>query len=102
MESSTLLSLENLCVWYTAAHPVLSHFSIDLRANEIVGLIGRNGSGKTTFIKTVAGLLQSYQNTAPRLLPRSIARVFLRQAKKRQHLSLCIEVLSLFVPLCLK
>ena len=60
MNSKTLLSLDNLSVWYTADHPVLSDFSLDLGANEVVGLIGLNGAGKTTFIKTVAGLLPGY------------------------------------------
>ena len=60
MDSKALLSLNNLSVWYTAGHPVLSDFSLDLGANEVVGLIGLNGAGKTTFIKTAAGLLQGY------------------------------------------
>ena len=60
MSSTTLLSLGNLSVWYTANHPVLSDFSLDLGTNEVVGLIGLNGAGKTTFIKTVAGLLPGY------------------------------------------
>ena len=61
MDSKALLSLNNLSVWYTAGHPVLSDFSLDLRVNEVVGLIGLNGAGKTTFIKTVAGLLPGYR-----------------------------------------
>lgn len=61
MDSSKLLSLKNLSVWYAADHPVLSNFSMDLGTNEVVGLIGLNGAGKTTFIKTVAGLLQGYR-----------------------------------------
>ena len=61
MSSTTLLSLGNLSVWYTANHPVLSDFSLDLGTNEVVGLIGLNGAGKTTFIKTVAGLLPNYR-----------------------------------------
>ena len=60
MGSKALLSLNNLSVWYTAGHPVLSDFSLNLGANEVVGLIGLNGAGKTTFIKTVAGLLPGY------------------------------------------
>lgn len=61
MSSTTLLSLGNLSVWYTADHPILSDFSLDLETNEVVGLIGLNGAGKTTFIKTVAGLLPGYR-----------------------------------------
>ena len=61
MDSSKPLSLKNLSVWYAADHPVLSDFSLDLGTNEVVGLIGLNGAGKTTFIKTVAGLLPGYR-----------------------------------------
>ncbi len=57
MDGTALLSLRNLSAWYTAGHPVLSGFSLDLMEKEVVGLIGLNGAGKTTFIKTVAGLL---------------------------------------------
>lgn len=57
MDSSKLLSLNKLSVWYAADHPVLSDLSMELGTNEVVGLIGLNGAGKTTFIKTVAGLL---------------------------------------------
>lgn len=60
MHSKELLSLNSLSVWYTADHPVLSDFSLELGLNEVVGLIGLNGAGKTTFIKTVAGLLPGY------------------------------------------
>ena len=60
MDSKALLSLNNLSVWYTAGHPVLSGLSLDLGAHEVVGLIGLNGAGKTTFMKTVAGLLSGY------------------------------------------
>lgn len=61
MNSGELLSLKNLCAWYTPDKPVLSDFSLDLGTNEVVGLIGLNGAGKTTFIKTVAGLLNGFR-----------------------------------------
>lgn len=60
MGSSEFLSISNLSVWYSKGNRVLSDFSLELGKNEIVGLIGLNGAGKTTFIKTMAGLLQNY------------------------------------------
>lgn len=60
--SSTLLTVQNLQVWYSREKPVLSDFSIELRAHEVVGLIGLNGAGKTTFLKTLSGLLGTFRS----------------------------------------
>lgn len=56
MACHKLLELHNLNAWYTSEHSVLSNFSIELNTNEVVGLIGLNGAGKTTFLKTLSGL----------------------------------------------
>lgn len=61
MGSGELLILKNLDVWYTKGRPVLKNFSIELGRNEVIGLIGLNGAGKTTFMKTLSGLIDSYQ-----------------------------------------
>ncbi len=61
MGGEELLVLKNLSVWYTQGKPVLDNFSMELGANEVVGLIGLNGAGKTTFIKTLSGLIDSYR-----------------------------------------
>ncbi|MEG0308791.1 MAG: ABC transporter ATP-binding protein [Clostridium sp.] len=39
----------------------LSDISVKLNSNELIGLIGSNGSGKTTFMKLCAGLLEKTQ-----------------------------------------
>jgi len=38
---------------------VLFDFDLELRAGEVVALLGRNGAGKSTVLKTVMGLLPS-------------------------------------------
>lgn len=41
------------------AIPILREASLDLNNGEIVGLIGRNGAGKTTFLRALMGLLDA-------------------------------------------
>lgn len=60
MDSSKLLVIKNLCAWYVQDKPVLTDFSIELKTNEVVGLIGLNGAGKTTFMKALSGLLNGF------------------------------------------
>jgi branched-chain amino acid transport system ATP-binding protein len=55
-----MLKIENL---YTAYGKIiaLKGVSIEVSKGEIVTLIGANGAGKTTVLKTIAGLLKSQQ-----------------------------------------
>lgn len=51
-----LLTIENLCTFYGDAQ-VLNGLSLSVGVGETVGLLGRNGRGKTTTIKTILGLV---------------------------------------------
>lgn len=55
-----LLSVKHLNAWYKKGSPVLSDFSVELGSHEVVGLIGLNGAGKTTFFKVLSGLLHTF------------------------------------------
>lgn len=59
--NNSLLTIQNLSAWYSEDRKVLSNVSLELAEHEVVGLIGLNGAGKTTFIKTLSGLLDSFQ-----------------------------------------
>ena len=54
--TAAMLKLDNLNAWYGHSH-VLQGVSLEVKAGEIVTLIGRNGAGKTTTLRTVMGLV---------------------------------------------
>jgi branched-chain amino acid transport system ATP-binding protein len=56
MASEALLSVENLHAWYQRSH-VLQGVAFEVFPGEVVSLIGRNGAGKTTALKSIMGLL---------------------------------------------
>ena len=53
-----MLQVENLNVYYGAIH-ALQGVSFNVAAGEIVTLIGANGAGKSTTLRTLSGLLRS-------------------------------------------
>jgi branched-chain amino acid transport system ATP-binding protein len=53
-----VLQVENLNVYYGAIH-ALQGISFNVEAGEIVTLIGANGAGKSTTLRTLSGLLRS-------------------------------------------
>jgi branched-chain amino acid transport system ATP-binding protein len=54
--ADTLLSVRDLHGWYGESH-VLHGVSFDVRAGEVVTLLGRNGAGKSTTLKAIMGIL---------------------------------------------
>lgn len=52
-----MLQLSNLNVYYGESH-ILRNVDLSIAAGEMVCLIGRNGVGKTTLLKTLMGLLK--------------------------------------------
>ena len=53
---NTILKVENISVYYGAIHAIKG-VSFEVNEGEVVTLIGANGAGKSTILKTVAGLL---------------------------------------------
>jgi branched-chain amino acid transport system ATP-binding protein len=52
----TLLKASALCAWYGAAQ-ILYDVDLEVRRGEVVALMGRNGAGKSTTLKTLIGML---------------------------------------------
>lgn len=54
--SPAVLEVNDLQAWYGESH-VLHGITFDVRAGEVVTLLGRNGAGKTTTLKSVMGII---------------------------------------------
>ena len=57
-----MLQISNLNVYYGESH-ILRNVDLNVPAGQMVCLIGRNGVGKTTLLKTIMGLLKSRTGT---------------------------------------
>ncbi len=51
------LEIRDLSAEYQRGHPVLSEINIDIDAGEIVSVIGPSGSGKSSLLRVIVGLL---------------------------------------------
>ena len=72
----------------------LDGFSLNVAAGEIVGLVGHNGAGKTTFVEMVSGLLQPDSGTV---------RVGGRPpAETRGEIGICPQHIALYRPLTVR
>jgi branched-chain amino acid transport system ATP-binding protein len=57
-ENGALLSVKDLEAWYGESH-ILHGVTFDVRAGEVVTLLGRNGVGKTTTLKAIMGIIDA-------------------------------------------
>jgi branched-chain amino acid transport system ATP-binding protein len=76
-----MLSLRDVHTYYGKSH-VLHGVSIDVARGEVVGLLGRNGVGKSTTLKTVMGLVRPAggeirfeDRSITRMAPHQLARL---------------------------
>lgn len=55
--SEPLLQVRGLNAWYGDSH-VLHGIDFDIGENEVVTLVGRNGAGKTSTVRSIMGLME--------------------------------------------
>ncbi len=53
---SPVLAVKNLEAWYGESH-ILHGMNFDVRPGEVVTLLGRNGAGKTSTLKSIMGII---------------------------------------------
>lgn len=54
MGTETILDVQDLHAWYGSSH-ILHGVDLDIRQGETLGLLGRNGMGKSTLIRSILG-----------------------------------------------
>ena len=67
-----LLEAKSLCAWYGQAQ-ILYDVDLEVRRGEVVALMGRNGAGKSTTLKTFIGMLTKRRG-AVRFMGHDISR----------------------------
>jgi branched-chain amino acid transport system ATP-binding protein len=61
--AAPLLQVSHLEAWYGESH-ILHGVDFDVRAGEVVTLLGRNGAGKTTTLKSIMGIVGKRKGSA--------------------------------------
>ncbi len=56
-ETRALLTVDELQAWYGESH-ILHGVTFEVRQGEVVTLLGRNGVGKTTTLKSIMGMVE--------------------------------------------
>jgi iron complex transport system ATP-binding protein len=56
--SEHIISLDRFAIGYQKDHALLSQLNLTVNRGEMVALIGRNGTGKSTLLKSLIGLLR--------------------------------------------
>ncbi len=98
--ANTVLKVEDLNVYYGAIHAIHG-ISFHVNEGEIVTLIGANGAGKSTNLKTISGLLRSktgdiiFRDKSIKTLPaHKIVQAGLAHVPEGRHVFLRMSVLE--------
>ena len=91
-----LLAVEGLQAWYGESH-VLHGVAFEVRAGEVVTLLGRNGAGKTTTLKSIMGIV-GQRTGSVRYEDRELIRLTSDRIA-RLGLALCPEERGIFASL---
>ncbi len=91
--ATPMLAVKDLEAWYGESH-ILHGVTFDVRAGEVVTLLGRNGVGKTTTLKAIMGIVEQRKGSV-----RFEGRELIRQpsnAIARAGIAFCPEERGIF------
>ena len=92
-EARALLTVNELQAWYGESH-ILHGVTFEVRAGEVVTLLGRNGVGKTTTLKSIMGMVE--QRTGSVLFDDSELIRLPSDAIARAGIAICPEERGIF------
>ncbi len=72
-DSGVMLDVKRLSAWYGAAR-ILFDVDLDVARGEVVALMGRNGAGKSTTLKSIMGMVAMRQGSV-QFMSRDISRL---------------------------
>ena len=61
MTNDTILRIQNLKSGYGKVQ-ILNGINLEVRKGQIIALLGGNGTGKSTLIKSISGLIKPFGN----------------------------------------
>ena len=95
-----MLTVNNIHAYYGQAH-ILADVSLEVNAGEVVVLLGRNGAGKSTTLKSIIGLVRPAKGEVTfqgarieRMLPYRIARLGLGYVPEERRIFTELTVLE--------
>jgi branched-chain amino acid transport system ATP-binding protein len=95
-EPRALLAVNELQAWYGESH-ILHGVTFDVREGEVVTLLGRNGVGKTTTLKSIMGMVEQRKGSV-RLDGRELIGLS-SDAIARADVAICPEERGIFASL---
>ncbi len=96
MPDAPILTVNGLQAWYGESH-ILHGVTFDVRAGEVVTLLGRNGAGKTTTLKSIMGIV-GQRSGSVQFEGRELIKLS-SNAIARQGLAFCPEERGIFASL---
>ncbi len=59
-----MLKVQDLSIGYNKDLPLIENINFNIKKGELVAILGRNGTGKTTLLKTITGFLKPISGNA--------------------------------------